>query len=248
MKKIHMLCSLLAALCLTAFTGCNDNDGDYPNVYGLITTIHTIGEGDGTTDYYFEYFKRDNGETLYPSERPSGFEAEENRRAVIYFDLLAGAVEGYDYNIRLYRVEKIFTGTSQVVTTQEELEALGGDRTGFNLQTFNLSRKWLTFYALYPVTDNSKHTFALAVDRTPDTPEGQDIGMGNDGTSEEGYLDVVLCHSAGGDAAGYTQGYYISFDLEPIAGELEGMKGIKLRIDTFENGTKYIKLDLPQEK
>ncbi len=34
MKKIHMLCSLLAALCLTAFTGCNDNDGDYPNVYG----------------------------------------------------------------------------------------------------------------------------------------------------------------------------------------------------------------------
>lgn len=151
MKKIHMLCSLLAALCLTAFTGCNDNDGDYTNVYGLITTIHTIGEGDGTTDYYFE---RDNGETLYPSERPSGFEAEENRRAVIYFDLLAGAVEGYDYNIRLYRVEKIFTGTSQVVTTQEELEALGGDRTGFNLQTFNLSRKWLTFYALYPVTDN----------------------------------------------------------------------------------------------
>ena len=59
---------------------------------------------------------------------------------------------------------------------------------------------------------------------------------------------MVLCHSAGGDAAGYTQGYYISFDLEPIAGELEGMKGIKLRIDTFENGTKYIKLDLPQEK
>lgn len=245
MKKIHMLCSLFAALCLTAFTGCNDNDGDYPNVYGLITTIHAIGEGDETTDFYFE---RDNGETLYPSERPSGFEAEDNRRAVIYFDLLAGAVEGYDYNIRLYRAEKIFTGTSQVVTTREELEALGGDSTGFNLQTFNLTRKWLTFYALYPVTDNSKHTFALAVDRTPDAPEGRDIEVGSDGASEEGYLDVVLCHSAGGDAAGYTQGYYISFDLEPIAGELEGMKGIKLRIDTFENGTKYIKLDLPQEK
>lgn len=65
MKKIHMLCSLFAALCLTAFTGCNDNDGDYPNVYGLITTIHAIGEGDETTDYYFE---RDNGETLYPSD------------------------------------------------------------------------------------------------------------------------------------------------------------------------------------
>lgn len=81
-----------------------------------------------------------------------------------------------------------------------------------------------------------------------DAPEGRDIEVGSDGASEEGYLDVVLCHSAGGDAAGYTQGYYISFDLEPIAGELEGMKGIKLRIDTFENGTKYIKLDLPQEK
>ena len=42
MKKIHMLCSLFAALCLTAFTGCNDNDGDYPNVYGLITTILSL--------------------------------------------------------------------------------------------------------------------------------------------------------------------------------------------------------------
>lgn len=79
MKKIHMLCSLLAALCLTAFTGCNDNDGDYPNVYGLITTIHTIGEGDGTTDYYFDI---SNVTTARRSTRANAPRASRPRRTV----------------------------------------------------------------------------------------------------------------------------------------------------------------------
>ncbi len=36
--------------------------------------------------------------------------------------------------------------------------------------------------------------------------------------------------------------------MEPIAAELEGKKGIILRIDTRENGTKYLKMDLPAEQ
>lgn len=71
-----MLCSLFAALCLTAFTGCNDNDGDYPNVYGLITTIHAIGEGDETTDYY------SSATTARRSTRASGPRASRPRTTV----------------------------------------------------------------------------------------------------------------------------------------------------------------------
>ena len=166
MKKIGLL--FLTALLSLTLPACNDDDGDYPYVYGLITTVHTLGD----KEYYFE---RDNGQTLYPSEKSATFEAEEGKRAVIYFDLLEG-IPDYDYNIRLYRAEEIYTGPSAIVTTQEELDRQGGD------------------------------------------------------------------------APGYTQGYYVSFDLTPIAAELEGKKGVILGIETCENGTKHIKLDLPQEQ
>ena len=200
MKKIGLL--FLTALLSLTLPACNDDDGDYTYVYGLITTVHTLG-------------------------------------AVIYFDLLEG-IPDYDYNIRLYRAEEIYTGPSAIVTTQEELDRQGGDCAGFPAaywQYFNLTPKWLTLYLLYPVTDNSKHTFSVIVNKV-ETPE----------QTEEGYLNLELHHSAGGDVPGYTQGYYVSFDLTPVAAELEGKKGVILGIETCENGTKPIKLDLPQEQ
>ena len=230
MKKIGLL--FLTALLSMTLPACNDDDGDYPYVYGLITTVHTLGD----KEYYFE---RDNGQTLYPSEKSATFEAEEGKRAVIYFDLLEG-IPDYDYNIRLFGVDNIYTGAARVVTTQEELDRLGSDGAGFPTaywKYFNLTKKWLTLYLLYPVTENDKHAFTVIVNKVSEP-----------GQSEEGYLNLELRHSAGGDVAGYTLGYYVSFDMEPIAAELEGKKGIILRIDTRENGTKYLKMDLPAEQ
>ena len=54
MKKIGLL--FLTALLSLTLPACNDDDGDYPYVYGLITTVHTLGD----KEYYFE---RDNGQT-----------------------------------------------------------------------------------------------------------------------------------------------------------------------------------------
>ena len=43
---------------------------------------------------------------------------------------------------------------------------------------------------------------------------------------------------------GYTDGYYVSFDLTPLAERLEGKKGVVLHIETNKNGPQEIKLDL----
>ena len=61
--------------------------------------------------------------------------------------------------------------------------------------------------------------------------------------SHEGYLDVELRHNSGSDLAGYTQWYYVSFDLTPIAPLLEGKQGVTLKIKTQQNGTKYLRLE-----
>lgn len=218
-----------------AFTSCNDDyDGDYPRYRPLITTVHTL---DGS-DYYLE---RDNGETLYPSDKTyvQGYKAEDNQRVVILFNLLP-EIPDYDYNIKLYDIENIFTGSSQIVDEASELDELGDDPTGFPVnynEFFNLTKQWMTLNVVYSVTDNSKHAFTLIVNNV-DAPE----------TTHAEYLDVELRHNAGGDTAGPDRRFYISFDLSGIADQMEGKKGVTLRIKTRENGTHYLKLDLPREK
>lgn len=236
MKKIALF--LLIVLAAAGFTACNDwdNDGDYPTNTPLITTICPLDGGD-------YYFLRDNGEKLYPSDktRVPGYkpDPDRSRRAIIWFSLLGESIPGYRYNIALYAVDEIYTGTSEVVDDAARLEELGDARTGYQLETFNLTREWLTFYALYACRNNSLHDFTLAVDKSGTTEFTQ---------SEEGYLNVVVLHNDGGDVQGPDCGYYISFDLTPLAAELEGKRGINLLIPTRENGNRELKIDLPVEK
>ena len=77
--------------------------------------------------------------------------------------------------------------------------------------------------------------------------------MDKSGTTEfenndEKYLNVVVLHDDGGDARGYDRGYYVSFDVTPLAAELEGKTGINLLLPTRENGNMELKLDLPREE
>ena len=161
MKKFGLF--LIAAIAVTAFTSCNDDDGGEP-LRTLITTVRTLDGG----DYYFQ---RDNGETLYPGNksRVPGYkpDPDKTQRVIIWFTLQNGIAD-YDYNIDLYFVENIYTGTSEIVTDAARLEELGSAKTGFQSNTFNLTKEWLTFYALYPVSDNSKHTFTVIVNEVKD--------------------------------------------------------------------------------
>ena len=225
MKKLGLFLIPALAVLLSA---CNDDDGDYPRYTPLITTVRTI-DASGS-DYYFQ---RDNGQTLYPSDksRVAAYRATDRQRAVIWFNLLQG-IQGYDYNIALYAVQEIYTGTSEEVDTPARLEELGDSPASITPAYCNLSDEWLTLYLGYPVMDNSKHDFTLIVNRV-EAPE----------ESHEGYLDVELRHNSGSDLAGYTQWYYVSFDLTPIAPLLEGKQGVTLKIKTQQNGTNSLRLE-----
>ncbi|WP_290539699.1 NigD-like N-terminal domain-containing protein [Alistipes sp.] len=243
MKKLGLF--LIAAIAATAFTACNDDD-DSKHLRTLITTVRTLDGG----DYYFQ---RDNGETLYPSNksRVPGYkpDPDKKQRVIIWFTLQNG-IPNYDYNIDLYLLETIYTGTSEVVTDAARLAELGNAKTGFQSNTFHLTKEWLTFYALYPVSDNSKHSFTVIVNEVKDSGE-QGAGSADAGQPEAtdaDYLQLELRHNPGGDTIGYTGGYYVSFDLTPLAQRLEGKKGVVLHIETNEHGRQQIKLDLPREK
>ena len=85
MKKFGLF--LIAAIAVTAFTSCNDDDGGEP-LRTLITTVRTLDGG----DYYFQ---RDNGETLYPGNksRVPGYkpDPDKTQRVIIWFTLQNGS-------------------------------------------------------------------------------------------------------------------------------------------------------------
>ena len=229
-RKVFWFAAILLLGCLTA---CDDDRDDKVYYRPLIVTVHTLDDG----DYYFE---RDNGQTLYPSDKSlvPGYEAKERQRAVITFDLLGGGT-GYDYDIALLSVRELFTGAAEIVEDPSLLATMGKAPTSLLLTGCNLTEKWMTLCVAYPVEDNSKHGFHLIVNRLEEPEE-----------STEGYLDVELRHddAEGASEARLDRMTYISFDLTPISSLLENKKGLSLRILTQQNGTKYVRLDLPRKQ
>lgn len=229
MKKIAFL--FCAALAAVALPSCNNNDGDYPS-YAYFVTVHPIQLA-GSSDYYFTL---DDQKTAYPSDksRIGAYTAKEGQRAVIYFNTLSEKREGYDYNIALYELQDIYTGSARIITDPEEMKALPDDK--FSYGGSKLTKRYLTSLLAYPVNDNKKHKFELIYDQS--MPQTQ---------AEEGYLDVQLRHDRGGETSGVASEYYVSFDLTELQSLLEGKKGINLRINTQLNDVKSVKIDFAKE-
>ncbi len=226
MKSLKFLLAILIAT--STLVSCNsDNDGDYPQYAPLITTVHTINGG---TDYYFE---RDNGQTLYPSDktRVADYVPTDMQRAIIYFNLLSN-IEGYTYNIALYSVEHIYTATAKVVTTQAEIDALGSSKVGVVDGATNLTEKWLTLLVSYTASYVEKHTFSLVKNELHAPAE-----------QEDGYLNLELYHNDGEDSNALFGQSYISFNMEDLAADLVGKKGIIMRVLDLNGVVEYITID-----
>ncbi len=202
---------------------------------------------------------RDDGETLYPGDkvpRPGSYkpEPDKTQRVVIWFNLLQnGSGRITITTSALYYVDRTSTRAAlrRVVTDpSSELDALGRRQNrlpGGN--PFNLTTEWLTFNALYPGSDSSKHTCTVTVNEVNDDGEPADGGATNSPKRPKRItLQLEMRHNPGGDTQGDTDGYYVSFNLTPLAERLEGKKGVVLHIETNKNGPQEIKLDLPQKK
>ena len=228
MKRFGLF--LLVTMAAAIFTSCDDSDGDYPRL-SAFASVKPLENNDF-------YVVLDDGKTVYPGDksRIGSYKAEEGQR-VIYFNLLNNKVEGYDYNMALYYIQDIYSGGTKVVTTQEELDQLKDDNTSF--MGARLNSNFLTVGVGFNATDLTKHTFLLVRnDVTEIAPE----------YTEEGYLNLELRRDANGDEGGYNYDRYVSFKLDSFEEDLEGKKGIILRVNTRMNGVKYIKIELPREQ
>ena len=212
------------------FTSCNDSDGDYPRL-SAFASVKPLENNDF-------YVVLDDGKTIYPGDksRIGSYKAEEGQRVVVYFNLLNNKAEGYDYNMALYYIPDIYSGETKVVTTQEELDELADYNTSY--MGARLNNNFLNVGVGFNATDLSKHTFLLVRnDVTEIAPE----------YTEDGYLNLELRRDAHGDKGGYSyDDRYVSFKLDAFKEDLEGKKGIILRMNTRMNGVIYRMIEVQE--
>lgn len=230
MKRFGLF--ILAAFTAIGFTSCSDSDGDYPRSWAF-ATVKTLENN----DYYFVL---DDGKTAYPGDksRIGAYQAEEDGRAMIWFNSLHSTIESYDYNIALYLIKDIYTGETQTVTSQEELDELADQNTSyFGHASYG---DFLYLQVGFNATDLSKHTFKLVY--FPDAEIDPD-------NKREGYVNMEFRRDANGDEGRYNyEDRYVSFKLDEFKELLKDKKGIILRMNTRLNGVKYIKIDLPKKE
>lgn len=217
MKTLKLIGLAFAALFL--FSACNDSDGDYAQ-WRTIATVRTPANG----SYYFEL---DNGKTMYPSiNHVNGYPAKNGQRAAIYFNYQDGKVEKFDYNIALYALSEILTKDVKIVTTKEELDALGYDGINVLGSDMYIGNEFLTLVYYVPAINNSEiHEFNLVVDNTtPETLAESNIDIDPD------YTDVLLRHNASGKIQEYSTLSYISFKLNSIHPIETGKKGLRIHV------------------
>lgn len=235
MKKIGLFI-LTALIAGSLLPSCNDSDADYPN-YKALVTVRT----DGEASYYFDF---DNEQTAFPGDtrRIGYYKAEEGQRAMILFNYLDAKAEGYDNNISLYAIMDILTKDPKIVTTREELDAVGNDPLDIVGAEYGTPQIWIggghlnINFALMGSPD-SKHEMILLQDKTPEAvPE------------TDGYTNVEFRQKATGLIGHNYQSGWVSYRLGDLDPALSGSKGLNVRVKTLSGAVKYYKVDVQNDE
>lgn len=228
MKKIGLF--LLAAAAAITLSSCNDDDnGDYASAITL-GTVHVMGVA---SDYYFTL---DNGQRAYPSDktRIGAFTPNNGDRVVFTYNKLDTPADGFDLNIALYAIATVRMGETATVTTHDQLDALG-DAKATPYQWCPTTRYNFNLSLLFNASDAKKHKFTLVRNNTP----GVSYEM-----TESGYYNLELRHDTDDDTQGTTVSEWMTFNLTEFTAELQDMKGIIVKFETMNDGTRYFKFDL----
>lgn len=220
----RLLASVLCIGSLGLHSCLDDTENDYSRL--TIGTIEVIEKN----DYYFAL---DDGTTMYPGDTTNihNYTPVTGQRAIIYFDLLDEKVPGYDYNALVYRIEDILTKDIYFMPAEKE-DSIGDDR--INLNNVWISGNYVNIqYQFYYNEESGKtHMLNLVVN------EGSEVTG-----DEEDYLTLEFRHNAYRDEQRTPGKGLVSFKLDNLARELEGKKGLNIRINTLYDGIRYRKVD-----
>lgn len=228
--KQKLIFSLFAASAAFATSCDNNNDWDLPNLYTYATVMELDDtETTSTTEGSNIYFQRDNGETFNIAENKSIInysKLDAGTRVVAGVTLYESDNAAFDNSADLYELYSVFVGTNEIVTTEEESDAIADDTFDFIATDVSLTLGYLNLFVGITAKDTDDIGFYLV----------ENLIVNETDDSDGDYLALELRYdSAGAEGSGSTYSTYVSFDMSSFEEKLEGKDGIILRAKTLKN-------------
>lgn len=238
MKKFKFIAFIFAIMTtMPIFQSCLDDNS--PSDLLVVSTINIIGQD--SKDFYFTL---DDGKKMYPSNGQgwNGKDFADGQRAFVIFSELEEPVNGYDYNIQVKQIKEILT--KDIVTMGEEEnteENIGDDKINTTYMWINKDKKYLTIEFQYYGTnsEDKKHFLNLVVNNPVSASATNEEG------AEDEYINLEFRHNCKGDYPQSLGEGYVSFKLDKIKEQMEGKKGLRIRVNTLYNGVKTYEVEFP---
>lgn len=239
MKKFKFYVFIFAIMiAMPLFQSCLDDD-DSPSDLLVISTIDMISQD--SKDFYFTL---DNGEKMYPSNGQAwnGVDFVKGQRAFVIFNELEEPVSGYDHNVQVKQIKKILT--KDIVTMDDEEnneEKIGDDEINATYMWITKDKKYLTIEFQYYGThsEDKKHFLNLVINNTQPAPAA------NEGNEEDEYINLEFRHNNEGDYPQSLGEGYVSFKLDEIKNQMEGKKGLRIRVKPLYGEVKKYEVKFP---
>ncbi|WP_077154765.1 NigD1/NigD2 family lipoprotein [Bacteroides bouchesdurhonensis] len=238
MKNLKFIVFIFAVVTAIPFLQSCQDDDDTPTNLLAIGTINTIQDNKDL------YFTLDDGKTMFPSnpQEMGAKEYEDGQRAFIIFNKLDEPVNGYDYNIQVKRIQEILT--KEIITIDEDgntEEKIGDNNINATYMWITQDNKYLTIEFQYygTHTEDKKHFLNLVINPSDERPTAD---------SENDYINLEFRHNNEDDYPEHLGEGYVSFKLDKIKDQIEGKKGLRIRVNTIYNGIRYYEVKFPSEK
>ncbi|MCI1648526.1 MAG: NigD-like protein [Bacteroides sp.] len=231
MKRFYGILLMVSLVILPVLYSCDNDDGYSLGDFSLPNwaTVRVTGS--------LYYLDCDYWGTLYPVNTDmSWYQPVDGQRVLTVFNPLSDNFEGYDHAVKILYIKNALTKGVDVLTDANNGD-FGNDPVIIRKGDLNISGGYLNiiFVQNLPKDVDTKHRISL-------------VRSENAGSQEtDGYIRLELRYNNYDDLSGVYAYGLVSFNLNSLNINSE-TKGIKLKLNSAENGEVEYSFDLKNSK
>lgn len=218
MKNLKFLLFALLLGAMPVLQSCDNNDGySIGDVAADWATVRVAG-GDAYS------LTGDTWGTLWPAATSiPWFKPVDGQRVVAYFNPLSDKFQDYDHAIKVEGIREVLTKQIEELTVENEAE-FGNDPVVIYKGNMWISGGYLNIIFRQNLPAKEKHRISLV----------HPASLVDD--REDGYFHLELRYNTYGDTTGNFVNGAVSFNLNSLKADGMDMKGIKVKLNSLENG------------
>ena len=229
MKKLHWLFMAICLAVMPALQSCDDNDG-----YSLGDFTPPLWATVRVTGNAF-YLNCDVWGTLWPVNTDIGwYDAVDGQRVITVFNPLWDNYAGYDHAVKLLRLQNVLTKEVETLTPETE-EEFGNDPVFIYKGDITISGGYMNIF----FTCRTCHLRLIINTASAWCVRKKMMLL----YGEDGYVHLELRYNDYDDLTGRRSPGAVSYNLNSLDIPSE-TKGIKLKLNSEENGEVEVTFDL----